>query len=63
MDNLIKKKEGKVICELINDDLASKANLTWCGSDSEGNDEYIGTDKEWTKYVELEEQLEENNGD
>lgn len=59
MDKLINKKEGY---ELIDDDLASKANLTWCGSDNEGNDEYIGTDKEWAKYEELE-TLNENNGD
>jgi len=53
MENLTIKKEN-LDDKLIDDDLAREANLTWAGSDNEGNDVYIGSDKEWAKYEELE---------
>ena len=40
---------------MINQELAKQAGLVQQGKDFEGNDEYIGTNKQWDEYKELEE--------
>ena len=52
LEKLKKVKENND--KLMDDELATEAGLTWCGSDNEGNDEYIGTNKEWNEYERLE---------
>ena len=38
---------------MINKELAKQAGLVQQGKDFEGEDEYVGTNKQWEKYQEL----------
>jgi len=53
------EKEGEELAKELENDLHTKAGLQFAGYDFEGDKEWIGTDEQWAKFEELDNQ--ENN--